>query len=93
MNKGGIDEWLKQAPPEKQQLILTLARRVQHNCLTCWWLQFGEGKPNRGCKYEQFNKEKLPFKMIPEKLTWVCKGWRVDPDALNRCGGIAGFTQ
>lgn len=92
MNKGGVDEWLKACPESKSAEVLALAKTVPHTCLTCWWLQFKEGMPNRGCRYEEFNKEKLPFQMIPEAATWNCLGWRVDPEVHKRVQGFQGFV-
>jgi len=101
MNKGGVEEWLAQCSRKypktlfsrktTKDQVLELAAQVPHHCLTCWWLQFHEDHPNRGCVYDSFNLEKLPFKRVPEAQTWLCLGWRVDPEARSRVQGFQGF--
>lgn len=92
-NQGGVEEWLKKCPEKKWRKIMELSDSVPHHCLTCWWLQFKEGKPNRGCRYDDFNSEKLPFKDAGGVCGWTCLGWRVDPEArTKRVQGIQGFV-
>jgi len=106
MNQGGVEDWLKQCdrlyPPKRQGMfqpkisvktqILELNNKVPHTCLTCWWLQFRNGNSNRACVYDYYNSEKLPFKKLPEVCSWLCLGYRVDPEALNRQQGIMGIV-